>query len=167
MLNTIFCYYFPVWCKASGVVATVARSQTGMSANLGKKFVQIRKNSAVCQKYVFTATKNKISIKMYCPEIYIRKSSDHNCLQKPINHGKIHSFHTIFCRPVFGRFCPKSSAVRPPNFPGQSFFYSAGFVLFCRIFGRLATVVVAFFGLLVCNILFNYPIIWYYSINPL
>jgi hypothetical protein len=32
------------------------------------------------------------------------------------------------------------SAVRPPNFPGQSFFYPAGFVLFCRIFGRLATV---------------------------
>jgi hypothetical protein len=43
-------------------------------------------------------------------------------------------------RPVFGRFCLKSAAVRPPNFPGQSLFYSAGFVLFCRIFGRLATV---------------------------
>jgi hypothetical protein len=30
--------------------------------------------------------------------------------------------------------------MRPPNFSGQSFFYLAGVVLCCRIFGRLATV---------------------------
>jgi hypothetical protein len=39
-----------------------------------------------------------------------------------------------------GHFCPKSAAVRAPNFPGQSVFYSAGFVLFGRIFSLLATV---------------------------
>jgi hypothetical protein len=43
-------------------------------------------------------------------------------------------------RPVFGRHCPKSEAVRPPNLPANHLLSTAGFVLFCRIFGRLATV---------------------------
>jgi hypothetical protein len=43
-------------------------------------------------------------------------------------------------RPVFGRFCPKMAAVRPQIFPANHLLFSAGFELFCRIFGRLATV---------------------------
>jgi hypothetical protein len=41
---------------------------------------------------------------------------------------------------VFGRFCPKSAAVRQPNLPANQLFSTVGFLLFCRIFGRLATV---------------------------
>jgi hypothetical protein len=36
-----------------------------LSANFGKKFGQMRKNSAFIQKYVFTAMNDKIRIKMY------------------------------------------------------------------------------------------------------
>jgi hypothetical protein len=43
-------------------------------------------------------------------------------------------------RPVFCSFYPKLAAVRPPFFPANQFLFSAGFELFCRIFGRLATV---------------------------
>jgi hypothetical protein len=35
------------------------------------------------------------------------------------------------------------AAVRPQIFPANHFLFSAGFVLFCRIFGRLATVGIA------------------------
>jgi hypothetical protein len=54
---------------------------------------------------------------------------------------KIMIFIKYFFRPVFCRFCPKTVAVRPPIFPANHFLFSAGFELFCRIFGRLATVV--------------------------
>jgi hypothetical protein len=40
-------------------------------------------------------------------------------------------------RPVFGRFCPKTAAVRPQIFLTNHLLFSAGF---CRIFGRLTTV---------------------------
>jgi hypothetical protein len=53
-----------------------------------------------------------------------------NTPQKPVFHTKI----------FFGRFSPKTAAVRPPIFLGKQFFSTAGFELFCRIFGRLATV---------------------------
>jgi hypothetical protein len=43
-------------------------------------------------------------------------------------------------RPVFGRFCPKTAAVRPQIFPANRLLFSAGSELFCRIFGLLATV---------------------------
>jgi hypothetical protein len=46
----------------------------------------------------------------------------------------------IFKKIFFGRFCPKSAAVRPPICPANQFFSTAGFELFGRIFGRLATV---------------------------
>jgi hypothetical protein len=108
-----------------------------------KKFGQMRKNSAFFQKYVFTAIHDNIRKKCLALKYYLKKSSADNCLQKPKTKGKfifLNFSYNIFCRPVFGRFCLKSAAVRPPNLHGQSFFYSAGFVLFCRIFGRLAAV---------------------------
>jgi hypothetical protein len=40
-------------------------------------------------------------------------------------------------RPLF----PKSEAVRPPFFLANQFLFSAGFELFCKTFGRLATVI--------------------------
>jgi hypothetical protein len=49
-------------------------------------------------------------------------------------------FLKYFFRPVFYRFCPKLAAVRPLFFTAYQFLFSAGFELFCRIFGRLATV---------------------------
>jgi hypothetical protein len=73
---------------------------------------------------------------------YLRKSSDDNCLQKPINQGKIHIFHTIFfstgfrpllskigsrtavklSRPIiflFGRFCVILQNFRPAGNSGE------------------------------------------------
>jgi hypothetical protein len=44
-----------------------------LSANFGKKFGQMRKNSAFFQKYVFTAMIDKIRIKMPCLEILSQK----------------------------------------------------------------------------------------------
>jgi hypothetical protein len=49
-------------------------------------------------------------------------------------------FIKYFFLSVFDRFCPKMADVRPPIFPANHFLFLAGFVLFCRIFGRLATV---------------------------
>jgi hypothetical protein len=49
-------------------------------------------------------------------------------------------FHTKKFRLVFGRFSKKMAAVRPPIFLCKQFFSTAAFELFCRIFGRLATV---------------------------
>jgi hypothetical protein len=46
----------------------------------------------------------------------------------------------IFIRPVFSRFCPKSAAVRPQNLSAYHLLSTASFVLFCGIFGRMATV---------------------------
>jgi hypothetical protein len=40
----------------------------------------------------------------------------------------------------FGRFFPKTAAVRPPIPTANHFVFSAGFEVFCKIFGRLATV---------------------------
>jgi hypothetical protein len=40
----------------------------------------------------------------------------------------------------FGPLLSKIAGRTAANFPSQSFFYSAGFVLFSQIFGRLATV---------------------------
>jgi hypothetical protein len=37
-------------------------------------------------------------------------------------------------RPVFGRFCLKSVAVRPPNFPGKSFFLFGRFCVISQNF---------------------------------
>jgi hypothetical protein len=99
----------------------VARSQTKMSANFGEK--KIRPNETkFCSlsKICFTATNYKISIKISCFEIYIRKSFDENCLQKPINHGQIHIFHTIFFsagfRPLFSQIGGRTAAKFPrPN----------------------------------------------------
>ena len=42
----------------------------------------------------------------------------------------------MFFSPFLCHFCPNLGAVRPPNF----LIYAAPFYLFCRIFGRLATV---------------------------
>jgi hypothetical protein len=71
----------------------------------------MRKNSAVCQKYVFTATINKIRIKISCLEIYIRKSSDDNCLQNPINHGKIHRiFFSAGFQPLLSKLGGRTAA---------------------------------------------------------
>jgi hypothetical protein len=53
--------------------ATVARPQNGLSANVWKKFCQMRKNSAFFQKYVFTAVNDKVSIKTPCLEILSQK----------------------------------------------------------------------------------------------
>jgi hypothetical protein len=52
---------------------TVARSQHGLSANVGQKFGQMRKNSAFFQKYVFTAMHYIIRIKMASLEILSQK----------------------------------------------------------------------------------------------
>jgi hypothetical protein len=49
-------------------------------------------------------------------------------------------FINYFFQPVFGRFWQKKAAVQPQIFLGQPFLSGAGFELFCRIFGRLATV---------------------------
>jgi hypothetical protein len=46
----------------------------------------------------------------------------------------------IYFGRFFAAFVQKTVAVRPPNSPGQSLLSKAGFELFCRIFGRLATV---------------------------
>jgi hypothetical protein len=42
--------------------------------------------------------------------------------------GKFIFFTQYFFRPVFGCFCPKSAAVRPPNFPGHSEFILQNFL---------------------------------------
>jgi hypothetical protein len=85
-------------------LCTVARSQNGKSANFAKTFGQMRKNSAFLEKYVFTALNHKNSIQMFCLEILSWKSSDDNCLQKPINPRKNHIFHAVW-PPNFGWFC--------------------------------------------------------------
>jgi hypothetical protein len=46
----------------------------------------------------------------------------------------------IFFQPVFGHFCSNSAAEWPPNLPANQLFSTASYELFCRIFGRLATV---------------------------
>jgi hypothetical protein len=132
----------PFWCNDSITVHvrnfTVARSQHGLSANVGQKFGQMRKNSAFFQKYVFTAMHYIIRIKMASLEILSQKKFWWQLL---IKDSKSRENSNFSCNIFFGRFCLKLAAVRPPNFPSQSFCYSAGFVLICRIFGRLATVV--------------------------
>jgi hypothetical protein len=71
---------------------------------------------------------------------YLRKSSDNNCFQKPINQGKINIFHTIFFSAGFWPLLSKIGGRKVAKFSRPIIFYLAGFVLFCRIFGRLATV---------------------------
>jgi hypothetical protein len=48
-----------------------------------------------------------------------------------------HAFQNIY---FFGHLCPKSAAIGLPNHSANNLFSTAGFVLFCRIYGRLATV---------------------------
>jgi hypothetical protein len=78
----------------------------------------------------------KISIKRSCLEILTQKLYWQLLTKANKSWDNSYFSYNIF----LGHFCPKSAAVRPPNFPGQSFFYSAGIVLFGRIFGRLAIV---------------------------
>jgi hypothetical protein len=54
-------------------IATVARSQNGMSENFAGKFCQMRKNSAFFAKICFTALNDKNSMKMLCLEIFPQK----------------------------------------------------------------------------------------------
>jgi hypothetical protein len=51
-----------------------------------------------------------------------------------------------FFQPVFGRFCQKNGGRTAANFPGQSLSFFGRFELFCRIFGRLATVFLFWHG---------------------
>jgi hypothetical protein len=69
----------------------------------------------------------KIFLKICCDKLTLGSK---NTPQKPV-------FHTII---FFGRFSPNMAGISPPIFLGKQFFSTAGFELFCRIFGRLATV---------------------------
>jgi hypothetical protein len=40
----------------------------------------------------------------------------------------------------FGRFCLNPADVQPPIFPANHFIFSAGFELFCKIFGRFGDI---------------------------
>jgi hypothetical protein len=60
---------------------------------------------------------------------------------KNVKHKNVF-FIPKMSRPIFSRFCPKTTAVRPQIFPVNHLLFSAGFELLCRIFGRVATVII-------------------------
>jgi hypothetical protein len=64
---------------------------------------------------------DKIRIKMPCLEILSQKKFWWQLLTKANKSREISKifFMQYFFRPVFGRFCVKSAAVRPPNCPGR------------------------------------------------
>jgi hypothetical protein len=102
-----------------------------------KKILHFLK-SCLLLLFMVKLTQNFLALKLY-----FRKSCEDNCFKTQYSMRKNTFSLKYFFLPVFGRFCKNSAAVRPPNFSSQSFFSTAGFELFCRIFGRLATVMVA------------------------
>jgi hypothetical protein len=114
---------------------TVARSQEDLPAGFRRKFCQIQKNSAFLNTSIFKHLKGNKNVKRPFEGFHLGETCKENISQKLRFARKICVF-----RLVFGRFWSKMAAVRQQIFLGQPFFSGAGFELFCRIFGRLATV---------------------------